>query len=811
MNDDRWRRVEEIYHAALAVEPGGRLAFLTRSCPGDEELRCEVESLLSQPSLAASSGPESGPGGLSDDSTRVIFGPGVRVGPYEILSPLGAGGMGEVYKARDTRLNRPVAIKFILSDMPDAAARRRFQHETNAASSLNHPHIVTVHEAGQSDGRPYLVTEFVDGGTLRHWAKAEKRSWRQTLELLVGVADGLACAHENGILHRDIKPENVLVSKGGYAKLADFGLAKLIAETGARDATRTVTEDLTRAGMVVGTVAYMAPEQLQGEPVDARSDVFSFGVVLYEMFTGARPFEGKSNMAVMRMVLDSAPVAPGALVPGFPAHLETVVLRCLEKPMEKRYQTAREMASDLRAALDTASITEHSIHARAESKRRRARLAVWAVAVLTAIAIAVSVPAVRRAIASRLPERIARSAGLNVSASATLPPAQTELYLRAQSYLQRYDRDGYIDRAVESLQSELNLDPSNAGAFALLAQAYVRKNALSPDPQWIKLAMESARRGVELNGDLAEAHVALGMALAEGGKIDEASRELERAGNLDALSGSARVALAKVRAAQSRNAEAERLFQRAVELSPGNWIPLAETGVFHYRNARYTEAADAWQKGLQIAPDNVRLMRNLAAAYHMLDRYAEAADILQRALQLKPNAQTWANLGTARFFEGRFADAAKADEKAVESGPTNYLFWGNLGDAYRWAPGQRSKAKATYTRAIQLVREKLALSPGDPEAHGSLVVYLAKSGDQAGAVREATALERAPGNTPGSKFKIALGYEIAGKRDDALRALAAAIHAHYSMHEIANEPELASIRTDVRYHRLVAEAKSAAK
>src|SRR5579864_3978271 len=167
---------------------------------------------------------------------------GTRLGPYEILAPMGVGGMGEVYRGMDTKLNRPVAIKVLSDDVADTAARRRFQREAQMASSLNHPHILTVHDAGEFDGRQYLVTEFIDGGTLKDWARAEKRTWRQTVELLTGVADGLAAAHAAGVTHRDIKPANILVAKNGYAKLADFGLAKLT-ETTPTDVTRTLAEE----------------------------------------------------------------------------------------------------------------------------------------------------------------------------------------------------------------------------------------------------------------------------------------------------------------------------------------------------------------------------------------------------------------------------------------------------------------------------------------------------------------------------------------------------------------------------------------
>jgi eukaryotic-like serine/threonine-protein kinase len=255
--------------------------------------------------------------------------------------------MGVVYRALDTRLQRPVAVKFLSHGWADAAARQRFQQEAQMASALNHPHILTVHDVGEFEGQPYLVTEFVDGGTLRDWARAEKRSWRQIVELLAGVADGLATAHQAGILHRDLKPENILVTQSGYAKLADFGLAELMQEA-AGPATRTRTEAQTDPGMVIGTVAYMSPEQALGQPLDARSDLFSFGLVLYEMLSGRRAFEGSTPWAVLQQIIQEA---ADPLPPDLPLALRKTVEKALEKQPTDRYPSMRELVVDLRNLL----------------------------------------------------------------------------------------------------------------------------------------------------------------------------------------------------------------------------------------------------------------------------------------------------------------------------------------------------------------------------------------------------------------------------------------------------------------------------
>jgi len=269
---------------------------------------------------------------------------GQTIGHYRIEAQLGEGGMGVVYRALDLSLRRPVAIKFLSAKVADEEHRRRFQQEAQAGSALNHPHIVAVYEAGTYEGRQYLVTEYVDGTTLREWGKTGPTA-RQTAEMLAGVADALACAHEAGIVHRDVKPENILVAKSGYAKLTDFGLARV--GVGGRG-SGTGDADLTRTAAILGTVPYMSPEQIGGREADGRSDIFSLGVVLYEVLVGERPFMGKSDVDVLHAILHSPARPLGERRPDVPAELRIVVEKSLEKEPGERYQSMREVAVDLK-------------------------------------------------------------------------------------------------------------------------------------------------------------------------------------------------------------------------------------------------------------------------------------------------------------------------------------------------------------------------------------------------------------------------------------------------------------------------------
>ncbi len=346
-----WDRVKQVFQSALEQSPEMRPAFLDGACGDDRSLRAEVESLLRAHEQAGSFAERPAVEGVSGRPMRRDD----RLGPYEIVELVGAGAMGDVYRARDSRLGRDVAIK-LLPPLFTANADRlaRFDREARTLASLNHPHLLTVHDIGDVDGRPYLVTEYVDGGTLKTWMRSESRTWRQGVELLVGVADGLAVAHAAGVVHRDVKPDNILVSTHGDATLADFGLARLFEAISDATATPSGGKVHTQPGMIVGTIAYMSPEQASGKPVDARSDVFSFGVVLYETLCGRQPFVGTSELEVLQRVQHQTAEPLGEEIP--PA-LRAVVDKALEKDPSDRYQTMRDLVVDLRRLLRQGSDT----------------------------------------------------------------------------------------------------------------------------------------------------------------------------------------------------------------------------------------------------------------------------------------------------------------------------------------------------------------------------------------------------------------------------------------------------------------------
>jgi eukaryotic-like serine/threonine-protein kinase len=353
VNPERWQQINELFLAALERAPSQRVAFISEAAAGDEELRREVESLLASHEAASQFIEEP----LVAEGARLLAGNhspamlGRQIGHYRILSLLGTGGMGEVYLAEDSRLGRSVAIKILpVQFSQDRDRVRRLQQEARAASALNHPNILTIHEIGEFEGRHFIATEFIDGETLRERLSGDPLSIDEALDVTIQVASALVKAHAAGIAHRDIKPDNIMVNRDGYIKVLDFGLAKLTERPPTLDGeapTRAMVN--TEPGMVMGTANYMSPEQARGSAVDTRTDLWSLGVVLYQMLSGRLPFEGATPTEVIAKVLEREPASLADHLPDLPDELERVVHQALIKEREARYQTASDLLVDLKS------------------------------------------------------------------------------------------------------------------------------------------------------------------------------------------------------------------------------------------------------------------------------------------------------------------------------------------------------------------------------------------------------------------------------------------------------------------------------
>jgi eukaryotic-like serine/threonine-protein kinase len=344
---ERWRQIRNVLEKALELPPGDRSAYLHQACSSDLSLRQEVEALLASSEKVRSSFLQSPP-------SRIPLTSGTKLGDYEVKSMLGAGGMGEVYRARDARLGRDVAIKVLPALLSaDTDRLRRFEQEARAAAALNHPNILAVFQMGTYEGAPYLVSELLEGETLREQIKRGRLSIRKAIDYGMQIARGLAAAHEKGIVHRDLKPENLFATKDGRVKILDFGLAKLTQpEASSNDDAPTVTEG-TEPGVVMGTVGYMAPEQVRGQTVDHRADIFAFGTILYEMLAGKRAFQKPTAPETMAAILNEDPPGISQDAASVPPALQRMVHRCLEKNPEQRFQSASDLAFALGALPDS--------------------------------------------------------------------------------------------------------------------------------------------------------------------------------------------------------------------------------------------------------------------------------------------------------------------------------------------------------------------------------------------------------------------------------------------------------------------------